>query len=76
MKITVSVPRSSPLVEPELLVRFVMRQISETNEPDSTEPSPVLLALTLSAVSHDKEFHDRLTYLISSSSDRAERFSQ
>ena len=76
MKITISVPRFNSSLESELLVRFVMRQISETNEPDSTEPSPVLLALTLAAVSHDKEFHDRLTYLISSSSDRAERFSQ
>ena len=72
MKITISVPRFNSSLESEQLVRFVMRQISETNEPDSTEPSPVLLALTLAAVSHDKKFHDRLTDLISSSSDKAE----
>jgi hypothetical protein len=67
-----SITRSSPLVEPELLIRLIMKQLSETNEPDTTEPSPVLIALTLAAASHDKEFHDRLKELVYSSSDNAE----
>ena len=67
MKITVFVPRPSPSLDPRLIVRFVKRQLSET-----TEPSPVLLALTLAAVSHDKKFHDRLKELVTSSSDKAD----
>lgn len=72
MKITVFVPRPSPCVDPRVLVRFVIRQLSETTEPDSTEPSPVLLALILAALSHDTYFYNRLAEVISSS-DSAEK---
>jgi len=73
MKITVVVPR--PSVDLQLLVRFVVRQLSETKEPDSTEPSPVLVALALAALSHDHDFYDRLIEVISSS-DSAEQILQ
>ncbi|MGO9570480.1 MAG: hypothetical protein ACLP5H_23360 [Desulfomonilaceae bacterium] len=72
MKLTIVVPRPSPGVDPRLLVRFVLRQLSETKEPDSTEPSPVLLALILAAASHDHDFYNRLKEVISSS-DSAEK---
>jgi hypothetical protein len=72
MKMTIVVTRPSPCVDPRLLVRFVVRQLSETTEPDSTEPSPVLLALILAAASHDHDFHNRLKEVISSS-DSAEQ---
>lgn len=70
MKLTIFVPR--PSVDLPLLVRFVVRQLAETKEPDSTEPSPVLLALILAALSHDHDFHNRLKEVISSS-DSAEK---
>lgn len=67
MKMTIVVPRPSPCVDPRLLVRFALRRLSETKEPDSTEPSPVLLALILAALSHDHDFYNRLKELICSS---------
>jgi len=70
MKLTVFVPR--PSVDLKLLVRFVIRQLSETKEPDQTEPSPVLVALTLAALSHDHDFYNRLIDVVSSS-DSAEK---
>ena len=62
MKITVPVPRSGPSVEPELLVRFVIQRCREVSEP-----SPVLVALALAAVSRDHYFYDRLREIISRS---------
>jgi hypothetical protein len=70
MKMTVFVPR--PSVDLQLLVKFVLRQLSEAKEPDSTEPSPVLVALTLAALSHDHDFYNRLIDVVSSS-DSAEK---
>lgn len=49
-----------------------MRQLSETNELDSTEPPPIVLALTLAAVSHDREFYDHLKEWVCSCSDKAD----
>jgi hypothetical protein len=67
MRITVRVPRSKSCVEPELLVRFVIQRCREV-----TKPPPVLVALTLAAVSRDHDFYNRLKDLISSSSDGAD----
>jgi len=72
MKITVTVPRSGPRVEPELLVRFVIKKCNEVIEQDRTTLPPIWAALALSAVAHDHEFHDRLKEVIASSSAEAE----
>jgi hypothetical protein len=70
MKI-MSVPCSSPSFEPELLIRFVLKRLSEI-ESDQIEPPPVLLALILAAGSHVRAFHDPLKGHIISSSDKAD----
>jgi len=58
------------LPDAELLVRFIMRRLSEI-EPDH-EPPPVLIALALAVGFREKRFHDPLREQISSSSDNAE----
>ena len=67
MKITVTVPRSGPSVEPELLVRFVIKKCREV-----TEPPAVWVALALAAVADDHKFYNRLMELVLSS-DSAEQ---
>lgn len=62
MRITVRVQRSGAAVQPELLVKFVKQECREV-----TEPSPVLVALALAAVSQDNSFFDRLARIISPS---------
>ena len=68
MKITITVPRSSPTVEAKLLVRFVIHRCREV-----TEPPPVLVALALAVVANDLKFYERLREVISSSSASAEK---
>jgi hypothetical protein len=72
MKITVTVPRSGPSVEPELLVRFVIVKCNEIIEQDRTTLPPIWAALALSAISHDQAFHSRLKEVVASSSASAE----
>ena len=67
MKITVQLPRSRPSVDPELLVRFVLKKCSETIESEYTEPPPVVVALALAALHQDFNFYNRLKDLICSS---------
>jgi len=67
MKITVRIPRSSPTVEAKLLVRFVIQRCREV-----TEPPPILVALTLAALSGDDDYYNRLKEIVSSS-DSAEK---
>ena len=68
MKITVTVPRSGPSVEPELLVRFVIKKCREV-----TEPPAVWVALALAAVADDLKFYNRFREVISSSSASADK---
>ena len=72
MKITICVPRPRLSLEPELLVRFVIRQLSEISQPDCTEPPPIVLALLLAAVAHDHEFHNHLREWVSSCADNSD----
>ena len=72
MKIRVRVPRSNPFIDPELLVRFVVKKCSETIESEYTEPPPVVVALALAALYQDFNFYNRLKEVISSSSDAAD----
>ena len=67
MKIRVKIPRSRPSVDPELLVRFVVKKCSETVESEYTEPPPVVVALALAGMSQDLNFYNRLKDLICSS---------
>ena len=67
MKITLSIPRSVPSVEPKLLVRFVIQRCREVSEPPA-----VLVALALAAVAGDHKFYNRLMELVLSS-DSAEQ---
>ena len=67
MKIEVTVPRYGPTVQPKLLVRFVIQRCQEV-----TEPPPVLVALTLAALSGDDYYYNRLKEIVSSS-DSAEK---
>lgn len=71
MKIA-TVPRPGPNFDPKLLVRFIMRRLAETDEPDQTEPPPVLSALILAAGSHCKAFYDPLKEQVTSSSDNGD----
>lgn len=57
---------ASPSVEPELLVRFVMRKCQDI-EPSEIEPSPIVAALALAAISQELDFYNRLRDVISSS---------
>jgi hypothetical protein len=67
MKITIRVPRSGSSAEPKLLVRFVIQRCREV-----TEPPPILVALTLAALSGDDDYYNRLKEIVSSS-DSAEK---
>ena len=72
MRITVRVPRSGPRVEPELIVRFVIKKCNEVIEQNRTQLPPIWAALALSAVAHDEDFHTRLKEVVASSSASAE----
>jgi len=67
MKLSVRIPRSISTAEPELLVRFIIQRCREVEEPP-----PVLVALTLAALSHDHAFYNRLMEIVLSS-DTAEQ---
>jgi len=67
MRITVRIPRPAPTAESELLVKFVIQRCREV-----TEPSPILVALALAALSHDQAFYNRLMEIVLSS-DTAEQ---
>ena len=67
MKITITVPRSSPSAESELLIRFVLKKCAEASEKNQPGVPPIWVALALSAVAHHKEFHAYFQQAISSS---------
>src|SRR5208283_3425293 len=73
MKITVSIPRSAPFVDPQVLVKFAIRKVSEVKNPDGTEPPAIWIALTLAAAAEDHEFYDRLKDMVSSTANNAEK---
>ncbi len=73
MKITVTVPRSGPRVEPKLLVKFVISKCAEVIQQNWTQLPPIWAALALSAIAHDEDFHSRLKEVIASSSVEAEK---
>ncbi len=57
---TVRIPQSSaPFLESDLLVQFLIDRCRET-----LEPSPVLLALALTAVACDETFHNRFKEVV------------
>jgi len=62
-----------PVLELELLLRFVMRKCAEVIEHNRTELPAIWVALALSAVAHDEDFHTRLKEVVSTSSDTAEK---
>jgi hypothetical protein len=64
-----TITRSRPLVEPELLVRFVISKCHEVVEQYRTRLPLIWAALALSAVAHDEDFHDRLKEVCSSSAE-------
>ena len=67
---TVRIPQSSaPLLESDLLVRFLVQRCQET-----LEPSPVLLALALAAVAHDETFHNRFKEVVRESEEAQKIF--
>src|SRR5208283_5012701 len=68
-----TVTRSRALVEPELLVRFAIKKVSEVKNPDGTEPPAIWIALTLAAAAEDHEFYDRLKDMVSSTANNAEK---
>jgi hypothetical protein len=73
MRLTVSIPRSSPRVDPQVLVKFALKKISQVKRPSRTEPPAIWIALVLAAVADDQEFHNRFREVISSSSASADK---
>ncbi len=67
MKITITVPRSSPSAESELLIKFVLKKCAEASEKNQPGVPPIWVALALSAVAHHKAFHTYFKQVISSS---------
>jgi len=64
-----TIRRFRPLVEPELLVHFVIRKCHEVIEQKRTRLPLIWSALALSAVAHDEDFHNRLKEVCSSSAE-------
>jgi len=73
MKITVSVPRSTPPVDPDVLVRFAIKKFEEVKNPEHREPPAIWIALTLATVAEDHQFHDRLQDMVSSTANHPEK---
>jgi len=72
MKITVRIPRLSTSVDPQLLVKFALKKISQVKRPSRTEPPAIWIALVLAAVADDLKFYNRLREVISSTSASAD----
>jgi hypothetical protein len=73
MKITVRIPRSVPSVDPQLLVKFAVKKISQVKRPSRTEPPAIWIALVLAAVADDLKFYNRFREAISSTSASADK---
>jgi hypothetical protein len=73
MKITVRISRARPSVDPQLLVRFALKKISQVKAPSRTEPPAIWIALVLAAVADDLAFYNRFREEISSSSASADK---
>jgi len=73
MKLTVRVARSAPTVDPRLLVKFVLKKISQVKKPSLREPPAIWLALVLACVADDLKFYNRFREVISSSSASADK---
>src|SRR5208337_3297817 len=68
MRLTVRIPRSSPCIDPRLLVKLALKKISQVKRPSRTEPPAIWIALVLAAVADDLKFYNRFREVISSTS--------
>jgi hypothetical protein len=73
MRMNIRVRPVGPAVEPETLLKFVIKKCQEVIEQGRESLPPIWASLVLSAVAHDEEFYKQLKEVISSSSDSAEQ---
>ena len=73
MKLSVRISRSSPGVDPRLLVKFALKKIRQVKKPSRTEPPAIWIALILAAVADDLKFYNRFREVISSTSASADK---
>jgi len=67
MKMHITVRPIGPSVDSEVLLKFIIKKCQEVIGQNRQNLPPIWTALTLAAVSHDKEFYDQLKQIISSS---------
>jgi hypothetical protein len=68
MRMNIRVRPVGPSVEPETLLKFIIKKCAEIIGQNRQSLPRIWVALTLAAVAHDQEFYDGLKQIIDSSS--------